>query len=221
MEVADFISTIIEYAPKFIPGAGRTIILSFMAIVCGTIFGVLLSILKLSKKRLFVAITDVYLLVVRGTPLLLQLLFIFYGLPQVGLDISAFWSAVIGLALHNAAYICEIFRGAIESIDKGQAEASYALGMTNFQCFKNVILPQAIKNAIPPLGNQFIIALKDSSLASTITIVELIMLSKQYVSATYNVFPIFFTAGCYYLIITVGISKLLNIVELRLKVSER
>lgn len=219
--IVDYISTMIEFAPKFIPGVITTLQLAFLSILLGTIIGLFVAIAKLSNKKVINAISNFYITIVRGTPLLLQLYFIFFGLPALGVEIDRFPSAVIGLAFHNGAYISEIFRGAIESIDFGQAEAARSLGMTKGQSLKRIVLPQAFKRSIPSLGNQFIIAVKDSSLASVITITETMLLARQYAAATYNVFPIYTLAGVYYLIIIVSLSKLLEKVELKLKVSER
>lgn len=139
----------------------------------------------------------------------------------MGLEIDRFGSAVIGLAFHNGAYISEIFRGAIDSIDYGQDEAARSLGMTKCQSMIRIIFPQAFKRSVPSLGNQFIIAVKDSSLASVITITETMLLARQYVAATFDVFPIFTIAAVYYLIITMGLTKVLNKIEIKLKVNER
>ncbi|WP_243456627.1 amino acid ABC transporter permease [Mobilitalea sibirica] len=207
--------------PKFLPGVGNTLLLSVLSILLGTVIGLFAVMLRLSKKKPLVMISNFYITIIRGTPLLLQLYFIFFGLPDMGIMIDRFPSAVLGLAIHSGAYISEIFRGSIESIDYGQREAAKALGMTNFQAMKRIILPQAFKRSVPALGNQFIISIKDSSLASVITITETILLARQFAAATFNVFPIYTLAGAYYLLITLGLSKVLNKVELRLKVNER
>lgn len=219
--VYEFFATAVAYIPKFMPGVITTLGLSVFSILLGTLFGLVTAMLKLSRKKVLIKVANFYITIVRGTPLLLQLFFIFYGLPELGIEIDRFPSAVIGLAFHSGAYISEIFRGSIESIHYGQMEAAKSLGMTKWQAMKRVILPQAIKRSIPSLGNQFIIAIKDSSLASTITITETIQLTRQYGASTFNIFPIYFVAGCYYLIITMGLTKILNKVELKLKVNER
>ncbi len=211
----------IQYAPKFLPAVGLTLQLSFFSILLGTLFGLVVTSLKLVKLKILQVIANVYVSIVRGTPLLLQLYFIFYGLPKLGLEFDAFTSAVIGLAFHSGAYISEIFRGAIESIDFGQNEAARALGMTKIQAFRYVVLPQAFKRSVPSLGNQFIIAVKDSSLASVITITETILMARQLVAATYDPFPILLTAGIYYYVIIAILSYLLRRLEGRLKVNER
>jgi len=221
VKIIEFINVVVEYTPKFIPGVIITLQLSFFSILLGTILGFIVTMFKMSKLKPLMKATDMYVGLVRGTPLLLQLIFIFYALPEIGISLPPFSSAVIGLAFHNGAYISEIFRGAIESIDYGQREAAQSLGMTKWQSMKRIILPQAFKRSVPALGNQFIIAVKDSSLASVITITEIIMLARQYTAATFNPWPMLFIAGGYYLIITTILSKGLLIIENRLKVYER
>ncbi|MGO1470007.1 MAG: amino acid ABC transporter permease [Tissierella sp.] len=219
--IISFFSTVIEYIPKFLPAAGMTIGLSFLSIIAGTIIGVVFAFMKLSRFKVLQGISNIYITIVRGTPLLLQLIFVYSALPKLGLQFPPFTAAVIALAFHNGAYIAEIFRGAISSIAGGQVEAARSLGMTQFQAMKRVVLPQAVKRAIPPLGNQFIIAIKDSSLASAITITEIIMVTRRYVSATYSVYEMFTVAAIYYLVFTYALSKLVNLVEKKLQVSEK
>jgi len=195
--VAEFFTTVVKYAPKFDQAIIYTLELSVFSILLGTVFGLFVTALKLTKLSWLQRIADIYVSIVRGTPLLLQLYFIFFGLPYFGLEFSSLASAIIGLAFHSGAYISEIFRGAIISIDYGQDEAARALGMTKIQAFSHIILPQAFKRAVPSLGNQFIIAVKDSSLASVITITEITLTARQFSAATYNPFPILFIGGVY------------------------
>lgn len=219
--IIDFFTTVVTFAPKFIPGVWLTLELAFFSILIGTVIGLFVAVLKLTKNKFLIKIMDIYITIIRGTPLLLQLYFIFYGLPSMGIMLDSFPSAVLGLAIHNGAYISEIFRGAIESIDYGQEEAARSLGMSKWQAMRRVVLPQAFKRSIPSLGNQFIIAVKDSSLASVITIAETMLLARQFAAATFNVFPIYFTAAAYYLIINMILAKLLSKLELKLKINER
>lgn len=219
--IFSFFSISIKYIPNFLPGVILTLELSILSILLGMIFGIIVNILKMTKIKILCRITDLYVAVVRGTPLLLQLFFIFYGLPQMGITINRFITAVVGLAFHNGAYISEIFRGAIKSVDYGQEEASHALGMTKFESFRYVIFPQAFKHSVPSLGNQFILAIKDSSLTSVITISETMMLARQFAAATYSIFPIYFDAACFYMILTYVLSKLLMHIEYKLKRNER
>lgn len=219
--IVEFFAVVIKYAPKFDQAIVYTLELSVFSILLGTVFGLLVTCLKLTKLKWLQKIADIYISIVRGTPLLLQLYFIFFVLPLIGLDFDPLPSAIIGLAFHNGAYISEIFRGAIISIHYGQEEAARALGMTKIQAFIHVVLPQAVKQSVPALGNQFIIAIKDSSLASVITITEITLTYRQFSSATYNPFPIMFIAGVYYYIMITLLTKLLKWVERRLSVNER
>ena len=219
--IANFSSIAINYLPNFLPGVLLTLKLSILSILLGVVLGIAVNILKMTKIKIICLICDFYVALVRGTPLLLQLFFIFYGLPQMGITIDRFTTAIVGLAFHNGAYISEIFRGAIKSIDYGQEEASYALGMTKVEAFRYVVFPQAFKNSVPALGNQFILAIKDSSLTSVITISETMMLARQFAAATYSSFPIYFDAACFYMILTYVLSKLLMYVENILKRNER
>lgn len=219
--IANFSSIAINYLPNFLPGVLLTLKLSILSILLGVVLGIAVNILKMTKIKIICLICDFYVALVRGTPLLLQLFFIFYGLPQMGITIDRFTTAIVGLAFHNGAYISEIFRGAIKSIDYGQEEASYALGMTKVEAFRYVVFPQAFKNSVPALGNQFILAIKDSSLTSVITISETMMLARQFAAATYSIFPIYFDAACFYMILTYVLSKLLMYVENILKRNER
>ncbi|MDF2592348.1 MAG: polar amino acid transporter, inner rane subunit [Clostridia bacterium] len=221
IEIKQFLSIVIAFAPKFLPAVLKTLELSVVSILLGTLFGLVVVALKLTKLKTLEKITNGYISIVRGTPLLLQLYFIFYGLPLIGLEFSRSTSAIIGLAFHSGAYISEIFRGSINSIHYGQEEAGKALGMSKYQIFIHIILPQAFKRSVPALGNQFIIAVKDSSLASVITITETMLIARQFVAATYNPFPILFIAGVYYYVIITIISRLLRRLERRLSVNER
>ncbi len=219
--IKSFFMIVFNYAPMFLPSVWITLELSIFSILLGTICGLIVNLLKMTKIGVLVAVADIYVAIIRGTPLLLQLFFIFYGLPQIGITIDSFLSAVVGLALHNGAYISEIFRGAIQAIDRGQNEAARAMGMTKFQTFRTVVFPQAFKNAVPALGNQFLLAIKDSSLASIITIAELMTKAREFAAATYSVFPIYFDAACYYMLLTFVLARLLNMLEKRLRVNER
>jgi polar amino acid transport system permease protein len=158
--------------------------------------------------------------VIRGTPLLVQLFIIYYGLTSI-VTIDAIPSAVIALGIHNGAYIGEIFRGAIESIDYGQMEAARSLGMTHGKAMRRIVLPQAFKRAVPSLGNQLIIALKDSSLASTIAVPELMLRGRQMGSSSFMYMEMFIIVGIWYLIMTSVLSFAVHRIETRLKVSDR
>lgn len=145
---------------------------------------------------------------------------IYYGLSGI-IRLDPYPSAIIAFGIHNGAYIAEIFRGAIKSIDRGQTEAARSIGMSKFKAMYRIILPQALKRAIPPLGNQFIIATKDSSLASAITVRELLLKSQQMGSSSYRFMEYFLIAGIYYFIMTSTLGFFVNKLERKLAVSDR
>ncbi|MBG0775184.1 MAG: amino acid ABC transporter permease [Desulfovibrionaceae bacterium] len=207
-----------KYAPYFLPAAWMTFEVTALGIVLGLALGLGAAFLRLSHRRALALPARAYVYLIRGTPLLLQLLFIYFGLRGViGLD--AVPSAVFALGVHNGAYIAEIFRGAILSVDPGQMEAARSLGMPRWRAMRRIILPQAFKRAVPSLGNQFIIALKDSSLASTITINELLLKSQQLASSNFMMMEMLTIAACFYLFYTGVFTWLFHRIETRLNVS--
>lgn len=165
---------IIVAMPALLQGAGLTIMLTLVSIFFGLILGLLLALGRLSKNMLFDRLSQFYIWLFRGTPLLLQIFFIYYALPTfTPITIDALPAAFIALSLNSGAYLAEIIRAAIQSIDKGQMEASKALGMTFTQAMRRIIIPQSYRRLIPPTGNEFIALLKDSSLVSIIAMTEL------------------------------------------------
>ena len=207
------------YFPRFFQAAFLTLQLTTLGIVLGLFLGLVTSLMRISKSKALNVPAKMYIWLIRGTPLLLQLFIIYYGLAPI-LNIPSFPSAFMALGIHNGAYIAEIFRGSIVSIDRGQTEAALSLGMTPWQAMKRIILPQAFKRSVPPLGNQFIIALKDSSLASTITVRELLLRSRQIGSSTFLTMEMLTIAAVYYLIMTSVLTLMVGKVEERLKISE-
>ncbi|KJS23272.1 MAG: ABC transporter permease [Clostridiaceae bacterium BRH_c20a] len=211
-------SALVKFFPFFLPAALMTIKITIAGILMGLILGLLTAFCRISNNRLLNIPAGIYVYIIRGTPLLLQLLFIYYGLRGL-FGFEAFTSAFLGLGIHNGAYISEIFRGAIQSIALGQMEAARSLGMTYQKAMVRIILPQAFKRAIPPLGNQFIIALKDSSLASAITINELLLKSQQLYSANFMMMEMLTVAALFYLLYTSIFTWMFNKIEEKLAVS--
>ncbi len=209
--------------PRFFPGfyaaALLTLQITFFGILVGLILGLVTGLMRLSKNPLINAPAKVYIWAIRGTPLLLQLMIIYYGLIDL-VNIERMPAAIIGLGVHNGAYIAEIFRGAIQSVERGQREAALSLGMTHVQAMRRIILPQAFKRSVPPLGNQFIIALKDSSLASAIAVRELLLRARQMGSSTLMMLEMLMIVGIYYLIMTSVLNLLMGRIEKRLEVSD-
>ena len=159
-------------------GSFKTIQLTIIAIVVGMFFGLFLALGRISRNKGINSICWTYIWIFRGTPLLLQILVIYYALPSIGINFSAYMSAVVALSLNSAAYLAEIIRAAIVSIDKGQMEAAKALGMSYNQAMFRVIIPQSYRRLIPPVGNEAIMLLKDSSLVSAMGMTELLRTSR-------------------------------------------
>ncbi|NCB51227.1 MAG: amino acid ABC transporter permease [Clostridia bacterium] len=207
-----------KYYSIFISAAWMTVKVTVFGILIGILLGLVFSLMRISKHAVVNLPAKAYIWVIRGTPLLLQLWIIYFGFSSV-LLIDPIPAAFIALGIHNGAYIAEIFRGAIVSVDRGQREAGISLGMTKWKVMRRIILPQAFKRAVPALSNQFIIALKDSSLASTIAVPELLLKAKQIGSSTFRYMELLAVAGVYYLIMTTILTILANAIERRLNVS--
>lgn len=164
-------------------------------------------------------IADAYIWLIRGTPLIVQIFILYYGLTDIFL-INQFWAGAIGLAVHSGAYIAEIIRGAIQSVDKGQREAGLSLGMSKGKTMRRIILPQAFRRAVPSLGNQFIIGIKDSSLVSFIGLQDLFGVASTMGSNTFDYLPYYITVAIYYLLIVLILTFIVNRIEKRLSASD-
>lgn len=204
--------------PILLHGSIMTIELTFISVILGSIIGMITSILKLSKNKVIVSIVSFYTWLFRGTPMLLQLFFFYYALPFLGVELSSKEAAILGLSLNSGAYMCEIIRGGILSIDKGQFEACKALGFTYTQTLRRVILPQTFRVTIPSVGNEFITMLKDTSLVSGIAMEELMRSAQLQISATARPVEAFFIAGSLYLIMTTIFTTIFSATEKKLSV---
>lgn len=207
-----------RYWPLLMSGLGLTIQLTVIAVSIGTVIGLIASLFRLSKVKPVGWLAKAYVDFFRGTPLLVQILLIHTGLPPLlGIPpIPRMVSGIIALSLNSGAYIAEIFRAGILSIDRGQMEAARSLGMTYGQAMVNVILPQAFKRSVPPLGNEFIAMLKDSSLVSIISVQELMMTGKIIVGRSYRPFETWIVVALFYLAMTMTISQFVGYLERRL-----
>jgi polar amino acid transport system permease protein len=214
----NWLEKFIDSYPVFLKGMLLTFELTVVAIFFGIFVGLFFAFLKISKVKALEWIADTYIFLVRGTPLIVQIFVFYYGLTS--LNMSQFLAVVLGLAFHNGAYIAEIFRGAIQSIDPGQMEAGRSLGMSVKLTYRRIVLPQAFRRAMPPLGNQFIIALKDSSLAAFIGMYELFNVATTFGSNTFDYMTYLLIVAVYYLILVFIVSVLSSRVEKRLAVSE-
>nr|WP_217364900.1 MULTISPECIES: amino acid ABC transporter permease [Brevibacillus] len=189
--------------------------LTVASVIVGSIIGLFVALLKVSKFKLGQIIANVYIMVIRGTPLIVQIFVLYFGFYKM-IDLGQFWSAALALAIHSGAYIAEIFRGSIQSIDKGQMEAGLSLGMSSSQTMRRIILPQAMKRSIPPLGNQFILSLKESSLAAFIAMDELFSLARRLSAETFDEMTYFLIVALYYLVIVMIFTYVVHRMEKRL-----
>lgn len=208
------ITLLIESFPKLlIPGIKMTIPLTVISFAVSFVLGLLLAIFQVANIKILRTFSKVYIWIFRGTPLLVQLFIIFFGLPSLGIMINAFPAAILGFGLNLSAYNAEVFRSSILAIDKGQWEASNVLGYSYFKTLLRIILPQAFKIAYPSLSNNLISLLKDTSLASGITVVEMFTSAKQIAARTYEPFALYCEAAIIYLAFSTLLTWLQNFLE--------
>ncbi|MGI4983188.1 MAG: amino acid ABC transporter permease [Janthinobacterium lividum] len=208
--------------PALAHGAATTVEVTAASLVLGVVLGLLIGIGRLAPQhRTIYAICTAYLTFVRGTPLLVQLFLLFFGLPQFGIILPAFVCGILGLGLYSAAYISEIVRGAIQSIDRGQMEAARSLGMPQRTAMRKVILPQAFVRMIPPLGNEFIALIKNSALVSLLTIDDLMHEGEKIISVSYRSLEVYIVIAFVYLILTSATTLALRRTERALRADGR
>jgi polar amino acid transport system permease protein len=226
--VTPVLSKIVSWIPPLLGGARVTILLTILAVSAGLVLSLFLALGKMSKHRVLNRICGAYVFFFRGTPLLMQLYFIYYALPLVSTFfvirtgdqfLDRFIPAFIAFGLNSAAYCAEIIRAAIQSIDKGQFEASRALGLSYAQTMRLVIVPQSIRRLIPPVGNEFIMVLKDASLVSMIALVDITKATRNIESSTRSAL-VYIPAMILYLIITAVFSFVFHRLEKRYSVYE-
>ncbi|WP_123042737.1 amino acid ABC transporter permease [Cohnella candidum] len=205
---------IYDYAPLFLRGTLLTIGISLLGILFGSILGLVIGIGKMSPKRYLNLPTSAYINFFRGTPLLVQVYIVHFGIiPPIYGSTNVIVAAIVALSLNSAAYTAEIYRAGIQSIDKGQREAAYSLGMTHRQAMRHIIIPQAIKRMIPAFGNEFIVLIKDSSIVSVIAAPELMYWGKVMQTQYYRIWEPYLTAAAIYFVLTYSLSKLLAYLE--------
>lgn len=215
MSFAQIGTNIIELLSKYwyvylIDGVKTTLIFTCIAVLLGAILGTVVAILKMSRFKIIRFLISIYIEVIRGTPILLQLYIFYFVLPQMlpFLDLSPFMWVAIAMCVNSGAYVSEIIRSGIQAVDKGQAEAARSLGLSKSQTMIKIILPQAIRNILPALGNEFIMILKETSLASTFFLGDLMTSHKIVAGATYLQLESLMIVGCIYLCFTFPLSKL-------------
>ncbi|WP_420490779.1 amino acid ABC transporter permease [Neobacillus drentensis] len=204
----------------FISAALLTLKLTITSLIIGSLIGLIVAFFRISTNKWLNKLATVYIELIRGTPLIVQIAILYFGIASV-VTFSQFWAGALALAIHNGAYIAEIFRGSIQSIDKGQMEAARSLGMTYPLAMRRIILPQAFKFSIPPLGNQFIIGLKDSSLVAYVGMADLWGAGLSEAASNYRQLETYMVVGIYYLALVLLFSYLLRKLERRLDIDSK
>lgn len=214
-----------QYGPLFLSGVGVTLIVAITGTLAGFLLGLLVAILRTiptspkdpALKRIPLKILSwllgVYIEVFRGTPMIVQAMVIYYGGMTIDLRMPVLTAAILIVSVNTGAYMAEIIRGGIISVDKGQKEAAHAIGMTHWQSMVYVVLPQAVRNIMPSIGNEFVVNIKDSSVLNVISVNELFFMSKSAAGTYLRYFEVFFITACIYLVLTFTVTRLLRILE--------
>lgn len=209
-------SVLIPYIPQFLQGTVTTLWISGLSVVLALTLGLLISLMRLSPFRPLNIFARVYTDVIRGTPALIQIFFIYYGSPSLGIKMDAWVAGVIALGINSSAYIAEIVRASIQSIDSGQTEAARALGMSGARTMRRVILPQTIVRVIPPITGEVTNLIKGTSLLSVISIGELTRVGNQIIGVTFRPIEAYLGVGAIYLIINASLTQFTVWMERRL-----
>ncbi|MFO7677977.1 MAG: amino acid ABC transporter permease [Thermoplasmatota archaeon] len=204
--------------PRLLQGVNNTLLLTVVSILIGLILGVSLSLGKVYGNKIIAGICIGYIEIIRGTPLLVQLFIIYFGLPRVGISLSPIEAAIVGLSLNSAAYQAEYLRGSIQSIESGQMIAARSLGMSKLESIKNIILPQALRISIPAWSNELIYLLKYSSIAYLITVHELTAEGKFIASTTYRYLEIYAMIAIIYLVLTIIFTEVIDRIDKKVSI---
>ena len=210
------VQLLIESIPKLFRGALVTLQIASISCAVGLVIGTLLGLGLTSKNKIIRFLIGIYTTIFRGTPMLIQILFIALVLPSLGIGISRYWGVVIAIALNSGAYIAHIIKSGINSVSRGQREAGKTLGLSNIQIVRYIVLPQAIRVVLPALGNEFIVLVKDSSLASIVGVQELTKEGEIISSRTLDALTIYLGVAISYLIITIALTLLVSYIEQRM-----
>ncbi|QHZ52018.1 amino acid ABC transporter permease [Paenibacillus larvae] len=209
-------SLVLENIPFLLKGAYYTLLITVVSMFFGLIIGVVVAIARIKGNRPIQWLARAYVSIIRGTPALVQIFIVYYGLVDYGIALSSLTAAFVALSINVGAYLSETFRGAILSIPKGQTEAAYAAGMTSWQAMRRIILPQAARVAIPPMGNTFIGMLKETSLVSSIAVTELLRSAQLMIAQYYVNMPFYIGIAVMYWVMSTVFSSILGAIEKRL-----
>ena len=205
--IAQFIETISAYLPGMLWAGWLAFQITMLAILLSWFLGLSAALMKNSKRRILRAPAEFYIWFIRGTPSLIQIFIIYFGLPQFGIRLSPFTAGVIALGLSSGAYVAEVVRSGLLAIPKGQWESAYAVGMPHHLMMRRIILPQMVRVIIPPLTNEAVNTLKNTSLLSVITVMELTLFTQMAIAATFRPFDFYIMAALLYLVMTTVLSR--------------
>lgn len=206
---------IIDSLPSLLKATLMTIFLSAISILIALVIGFVTALIRIVKVKVLYQIASIYISIIRGTPLLVQIYVIYFGLPQIGITLDPIPSGILALSLNAGAYLSESFRAAILAVDNGQMEAAKSMGMSYWQALRRIIFPQSLRIAIPTLSNTFIVLIKDTSLVSVITVTELLQMSSLIIAKTFEPLTIYLTAAALYWFVITFFTTLLNRLEVR------
>ena len=204
-----------NYLPLLLDGVWLTLVVTFFSVILSTVLGFVWAIMTWTRHPVLVGISRGFITIIRGIPIIVQLFYIYFVMPEIGLDLSALQAGIIGLGIGYSAYQAENFRAGIEAIDKGQVEAAMSIGMPDHLIMRRVILPQAIRIVLPPYGNTIVMMLKDSSLVSTITVAELTRQGQLIASSTFDNITVFTLVALIYLALSLPLTFLTRHLEKR------
>jgi cystine transport system permease protein len=217
----DLIALLREAAPVMLTGAGYTLLFALASMVGGLALGFPVAVLRMSKWAVLRWPATLYVSVMRGTPLLVQIFVIYYGLPSIGIEFTPVTAGVLALSLNAGAYLSESLRGAIDSISIGQWRASFSLGLGYWQTLSHIVLPQALRVAVPSMSNTLISLIKDTSLVSVITMTELMLSTKEVIATTFRPLPLYIAAAAIYWCMSLAFESLQRRAERHLNRAHR
>ncbi len=213
------VSVMWESVPVLLTGLKLTIIITIFGLLLGFLLGIVFGMLKISRNVLVRKFAGIYIESIRGTPLMVQVMFIYFGLPlALGMRVPPMVAGVTAIGINSGAYIAELVRGAFQSIERGQVEAGRSIGLTHIQTLYYVIWPQAFRRMIPPLGNQFIISLKDTSLLVVVGVGELTRTGQEIIAANFRAFEVWLTVAIMYFVMTMSIARVLTYIERKMEI---
>jgi len=216
MELSQLLSLLRDAAPTMLQGAGYTLLFALASMIGGLAIGVPVALLRIAPWTLLRWPATVYVSLMRGTPLLVQIFVIYYGLPSVGIEFTPVTAGVLALSLNSGAYLSESLRGAIASIGQGQWRASFSLGLGYGQTLAHVVLPQALRVAVPSMSNTLISLIKDTSLVSVIALTELMLATKEAIATSFQPLPLYLAAAVIYWVLSLVFEQLQRVAERRL-----